>query len=204
MCVGESGPGRGPASRPQEPGGGGGDTTSEGECGAQRGGEDGDGEKGAAGGERNADEVFDLIFVGRFFRKMKNAISLFVCRHQEAESVRRELEAGDHSPWPQQGSSMATKSPSSSVTGLSAISSGSLGAASQASNSTTPNTSTVATATTVTPPSGAGIEALTVNSSPRPHTPHGEIDFTADGDVEELSKQLEKEKCVCVCVTHHS
>ena len=44
------------------------------------------------------------------------------------------------------------------------------------------------------PPSGAGVEVLTANSSPRPHTPHGEVDFSADGDVRELSRQLEKER----------
>lgn len=111
-------------------------------------------------------------------------------KHREAESVRRELETSDHSPIHQRGGSMATKSPSSSLTGLSAISSSSPAGTSQNSNSTT-NTST--TATVAAPLSGAGVDVLTANGSPRPYKPHGETNFTADGDVEELSKQLVKE-----------
>ena len=44
------------------------------------------------------------------------------------------------------------------------------------------------------PPSGAGVEVLTVNGSPRSHTPHNGVDLQADRDVEELSKELEKER----------
>ncbi|CAI7995934.1 Merlin [Geodia barretti] len=90
---------------------------------------------------------------------------------------------GRHSPRHQASGSASAKSPSSSLTGISAVSSG--------SSSTTGNTST--TATVASPPSGAGLDVLTANSSPRPLTPHGEIDLTPNGDMEELSKQLEKE-----------
>ena len=46
-------------------------------------------------------------------------------------------------------------------------------------------------------PSGAGVDALTTNShhlSERDTTPHDEVELLADRDVEELSKQLEKER----------
>lgn len=111
-------------------------------------------------------------------------------RHQEADSVHRDLETDSGSPRHQRGNSVGTKSSSSSVTGLSVVSSSSPAGASQTSNSTA-NASTAATVTS--PPSGAGLDVLTANSSPRAHTPHGEVDLTANRDVEELSKQIEKE-----------
>ena len=68
-------------------------------------------------------------------------VFLFLCRHQEAESVRRgDLEPGDYSPRHQRGNSSASRSPASSFTG--AISPSSPAGISQGSNSTT-NTATV-------------------------------------------------------------
>ena len=45
-------------------------------------------------------------------------------------------------------------------------------------------------------PSGAGVEVLTTHNGSRPHTPHGELEFSTEKSVEELSKQLERERCV--------
>ena len=73
-------------------------------------------------------------------------------RHQEADSVHRDLETDSGSPRHQRGNSVGTKSSSSSVTGLSVVSSSSPAGASQTSNSTA-NASTAATVTSVSQPS---------------------------------------------------
>ena len=80
-------------------------------------------------------------------------------RHQEADSVRRELETDSGSPRHQRGNSVGTKSSSSSVTGLSAVSSSSPAGASQTSNSTA-NASTTATVASVSQPSSCNAVSL--------------------------------------------
>ena len=49
---------------------------------------------------------------------------------------------------------------------------------------------------------GTATESLTAHSSSPElvETPHGEAELLEGGDMDELSKQLERERCVCMCV----
>ena len=47
---------------------------------------------------------------------------------------------------------------------------------------------------TYQPPSGASVESLTAHSTDSESTVHEEVELRTDRDVEDLSKQLEKER----------